>query len=422
MKRRDFLAMASVASAAGAAMWLPAAFVAQGAARVDEPASGAFPDTLGERDYRNLLILVELKGGNDGLNTVIPYADPAYYTLRKNIGIRREQLIQLDGQTALHPALQSLIPLWQARELAIVQGVGYAQPNLSHFRSIEIWDTASRADQYLREGWLSRAFAQRPVPAGFAADGVMIDSVEMGPFANGARTIRLVDPMQFARMSRLVTPVSLHERNPELHHVHDVDRDIVNAAPVIRLATGAHEGQPELKTVFPPGAFGASVRTAMQVLSAGNHAPGLPLAGEGVAAIRLTLNGFDTHQNQSGRHAALLAQLAEGLMSMKAALVEMGRWDHTLVMTYSEFGRRARENPGNGTDHGTVAPHFVAGGRVRGGLHGVPPVLTRLDGNGNLPVGVDFREMYATVLASWWGLDPSIVLRERFASLPLLHV
>jgi uncharacterized protein (DUF1501 family) len=160
----------------------------------------------------------------------------------------------------------------------------------------------------------------------------------------------------------------------------------------------------------------------MQVLSAGNHAPGLPLAGEGVAAIRLTLNGFDTHQNQSGRHAALLAQLAEGLMSMKAALVEMGRWDHTLVMTYSEFGRRARENPGNGTDHGTVAPHFFAGGRVRGGLHGVPPVLTRLDGNGNLPVGVDFREMYATVLASWWGLDPSIVLRERFASLPLLHV
>ena len=166
MKRRDFLAVASVASAAGAATWLPAALVApQPAARV----SGA---SLDARGYRNLLILVELKGGNDGLNTVVPYADPAYYTLRMNIGIQREQLIQLDGRTALHPALQPLMPLWQARELAIVQGVGYAQPNRSHFRSIEIWDTASRADQYLREGWLSRAFAQRPVPAGFAADVV----------------------------------------------------------------------------------------------------------------------------------------------------------------------------------------------------------------------------------------------------------
>ncbi len=420
MKRRDFLAVASVASAAGAATWLPAAFVApQRAARV----SGA---SLDARGYRNLLILVELKGGNDGLNTVVPYADPAYYTLRKNIGIQREQLIQLDGRTALHPALQPLMPLWQARELAIVQGVGYAQPNRSHFRSIEIWDTASRADQYLREGWLSRAFAQRPVPAGFAADGMVIGSAEMGPLANGARTIALVDPVRFARASRLVAPGSLHERNAELRHVHGVARDIVKAVPAVHPAAGAHEGQPELKTAFPPGMFGASIRTAMQALFAGDNARGSPLAddgdGDGVAAIRLTLNGFDTHQNQPRHHAALLTHLAEGLMSMKAALVEMGRWDRTLVMTYSEFGRSPRENPGNGTDHGTVAPHFVAGGRVRGGLHGVPPVLTRLDGNGNLPMGVDFREMYATVLASWWGLDPAIALRERFAPLPLLRV
>lgn len=406
MKRRDFLAMASAASVAGAATWLPAAFVApQRAPRV----SSASPDA---RDYRNLLILVELKGGNDGLNTVIPYADPAYYTLRKNIGIQREQLIQLDGRTALHPALQPLMPLWQARELAIVQGVSYPQPNRSHFRSTEIWDTASHADQYLQEGWLSRAFAQRPLPAGFAADGMVIGSAEMGPLANGARTIALVDPVQFARASWLVTPGSVHERNAELHHVHGVARDIVKAVPAVHPAASANDAQPALKTAFPPGTFGASIRAAMQAL----------FAGDGVAAIRLTLNGFDTHQNQPRHHAMLLTHLAEGLMSMKAALVEMGRWDRTLVMTYSEFGRTPRENPGHGTDHGTVAPHFVAGGRVRGGLHGVPPVLTRLDGNGHLPMGVDFREMYATALASWWGLDPALALRQRFAPLPLLRV
>ncbi|MFM0239485.1 DUF1501 domain-containing protein [Paraburkholderia phytofirmans] len=413
MKRRSFLSMSAVASAT---LWLPGAF----------GASMAAPGASSARGYDNLLILVELKGGNDGLNTVIPFADPTYYQLRKNIGIKREQAIQLDERTALHPSLQALMPLWRDQQLAIVQGVSYAQPNLSHFRSIEIWDTASRSDQYLREGWLTRAFAQTPVPAGFAADGVVIGSAEMGPLANGARAITLVNPAQFVKASRLATPVSLHERNPELAHILDVENDIVKAAERLRPA----QGQAPLKTVFPGGAFGSSIRTAMQVLAAGeapkdassrNTQQGRPQRGPGVAVIRLTLNGFDTHQNQPGQQAALLKQLAEGLMSMKSALVELGRWDNTLVMTYAEFGRRARENQSNGTDHGTVAPHFVIGGRVRGGLYGVPPMLARLDGNGNLPVGVDFRQLYATVLGPWWGLDASAILQQRFEPLPLLR-
>lgn len=404
MKRRSFLSMGAAASAT---LWLPRAF-------------GAQLDGLGAsraRGYDNLLILVELKGGNDGLNTVIPFTDPAYYQLRKNIGIKREQGIQLDERTALHPSLQPLMPLWHSQQLAIVQGVSYAQPNLSHFRSIEIWDTASRSDQYLREGWLTRAFAQSPVPPGFAADGVVIGSAEMGPLANGARAIALVNPAQFVKASRLATPVSLHERNPELAHILDVENDIVKAADRLRPT----QGQAQLKTVFPGGAFGSSIKTAMQVLAAGDTSQEKPKSGQGVAVIRLTLNGFDTHQNQPGQQAALLKQLAEGFASMKSALTELGRWDDTLVMTYAEFGRRPRENQSNGTDHGTVAPHFVMGGRVRGGLYGVPPVLARLDGNGNLPVGVDFRQLYATVLGPWWGLDSSAILQQRFEPLPLLR-
>ncbi|MFM0738581.1 DUF1501 domain-containing protein [Paraburkholderia xenovorans] len=418
MKRRNFL---SLGAAAGATLWLPRAF---GAEMLQAAHGSAGPL---ERGYGNLLILVELKGGNDGLNTVIPFADPAYYQLRKNIGVKREQAIQLDERTALHPSLQPLMPLWQSRQLAIVQGVSYAQPNLSHFRSIEIWDTASRSDQYLREGWLSRAFAQTPVPAGFVADGVVIGSAEIGPLANGARAIALVNPAQFVKASRLVTPVSLHERNPELAHILDVENDIVKAADRLRPT----QADAQLKTVFPGGAFGTSIKTAMQVLAASDApksrasaaAPrAQPDSGQGVAVIRLTLNGFDTHQNQSGQQAALLKQLAEGFASMKSALVELGRWDDTLVMTYAEFGRRPRENQSNGTDHGTVAPHFVMGGRVKGGLYGVPPVLARLDGNGNLPVGVDFRQLYATVLGPWWGLDSSAILQQRFEPLPLLRV
>ncbi|EDZ98976.1 protein of unknown function DUF1501 [Burkholderia sp. H160] len=425
MKRRSFLSMSA---AAGASLWLPRAFGAGNAMEApwQEASNTSQAPIARTRGYDNLLILIELKGGNDGLNTVIPFADPTYYALRKNIGIKREQMIQLDERTALHPALQPLMPLWRSRQLAIVQGVSYAQPNLSHFRSIEIWDTASRSDQYLRDGWLTRAFAMRPVPAGFAADGVVIGSAEMGPLANGARAIALVNPAQFVKASRLATPVSLHERNPALAHILDVENDIVKAADRLR----PQQGQPQLKTVFPGGAFGSSIKTAMQVLAASDtvtvaadgRAPReQPLSGQGVAVIRLTLNGFDTHQNQPGQHAALLKQFAEGMAAMQAALVELGRWNDTLVMTYAEFGRRPRENQSNGTDHGTVAPHFVTGGRVQGGLYGVPPVLARLDGNGNLPVGVDFRQLYATVLGPWWGLDAPAILQQRFEPLPLLR-
>ncbi|MFM0201636.1 DUF1501 domain-containing protein [Paraburkholderia fungorum] len=424
MNRRSFLSMGA---AAGATLWLPRAFGAQAASAAEVAQAGAALGGPTNRGYGNLLILVELKGGNDGLNTVIPFADPVYYQLRKNIGIKRDQAIQLDERTALHPSLQSLMPLWQSRQLAIVQGVSYAQPNLSHFRSIEIWDTASRSDQYLREGWLTRAFAQTPVPAGFAADGLVIGSAEMGPLANDARVIALVNPAQFVKAARFATPVPLHERNPEFAHIRDVENDIVKAANHLRPT----QAEAQWKTVFPGGAFGSSIKTAMQVLAAsdapkqvllGNTPQRQPKSGQGVAVIRLTLNGFDTHQNQSGQQTALLRQLAEGFVSMKSALMELGRWDQTLVMTYAEFGRRPRENQSNGTDHGTVAPHFVMGGRVLGGLYGVPPVLARLDGNGNLPVGVDFQQLYATVLGPWWGLDASTILQQRFEPLPLLRV
>ncbi|WP_321916626.1 DUF1501 domain-containing protein [Burkholderia cepacia] len=400
MNRRDFLTLTGAAAAAGVSLWQAPAMAATGR----QPAAG----------YANVLILVELKGGNDGLNTVVPYADPLYYQFRRSIGIKREQVLQLDAHTGLHPSLAPLMPLWRDGQVAVVQGVGYPQPNLSHFRSIEIWDTASRSDQYLHEGWLTRTFAQAPVPPGFAADGVVLGSAEMGPLANGARAIALVNPAQFIRAARLAESSSLREQNPALAHIIDVENDIVKAADRLR----PRGGMREFRTAFPAGAFGTSVKTAMQVLAA-CEASG-PGAQDGVAVLRLTLNGFDTHQNQPGQQAALLKQFAEGMSAMRGALIELGRWNQTLVMTYAEFGRRVRENQSNGTDHGTAAPHFVMGGRVAGGLYGAPPALGRLDGNGNLPVAVDFRQLYATVLGPWWGLDATRVLQQRFDTLPLL--
>ena len=383
MKRRKFLA---AGAATIAALSLPRAAFAQGAG-----------------GYRRLLILVELKGGNDGLNTVVPYADDGYYALRPRLAVKRDEVLQLDERGGLHPAMKPLMTLWQGRELAVVQGVGYANPNLSHFRSIEIWDTAAKSEETLTEGWLARAFTVQPVPAAFAADGVVIGGNDLGPLAGaGTRAIALTDTENFLRQARLANPAG-RARNAALAHILKVEADVVQAAAGLNTNFA-------FRAEFPRNPFGQAVRTAAQI--AANPS--------GVAVIQLSLNGFDTHQNQPGVHNRLLGELSEGVAALKAALVEIGRWDSTLVMTYAEFGRRPQENNSMGTDHGTANVHFLAGGKVRGGLYGAPPGLRDLDG-GNLRFSVDYRSLYATVLERWWGVPSGRVLNGKFAALEVLR-
>jgi uncharacterized protein (DUF1501 family) len=352
---------------------------------------------------RKLLVLVELKGGNDGLNTVVPYANPEYARLRPRLALDRDQVLKLAPECGLHPALEKLAPVWESRRLAIVQGLGYPDPNLSHFRSIEIWDTASKSDEYLEAGWLTRAFAASPSPPGFAADGVVVGLGGMGPLSgHGARAIALANPEQFLRNARLARGEG-EARNAALAHILRVERDVLVSAERL------HAGK-AFSTGFPAGAFGSRIATAAQL--AANPA--------GIAVVRLSLDGFDTHAYQLGTHQNLLRQLGEGLGALRDALVEAGRWDATVVATYAEFGRRPRENHTGGTDHGTANVHFVMGGRVRGGLYGAPPALDRLDGGGNLPFAVDFRAYYATFLERHWGVESARVLGGRFRPLDFI--
>lgn len=388
MHRREFLQWLGAAGLGGAAA--QRAFAA-GSARAPE--------------YRRLLILVELKGGNDGLNTLIPYADPAYAALRPKLALPRDQVVQLDDRYALHPGLAPLLPLWREGRLGILHGVGYPAPNLSHFRSIEIWDTASSSVEYLQDGWLARTFAAVPPPRAFAADGVIVGSNELGPLTGGGtRAIALSNTEQFLRQARLAAPRGVPS-NHALAHILKTEADIQQAAAGLNARF-------EFTTDFPKTDFGNAVKTASQVLA--NRA--------GVAVVRVTLGGFDTHQNQLPTHARLLKDLAEGIVALRSALTELGRWDDTLLATYAEFGRRPRENMSGGTDHGTASVHFVAGGRVAGGFHGEQPALTRLDGEGNLIHSVDFRSVYATILERWWGADSQGPLGGRFAPLDFLRV
>ena len=354
-------------------------------------------------DYRKLLVLIELKGGNDGLNTVVPYADNAYYTLRPKLALSRDSVVRLTDRAALHPALAPLLPLWESRQLAVLQGVGYPDPNLSHFRSIEIWDTASNSNQYLQDGWLTRTFSTAATPRDFAADGVIIGSQDLGPLAGGGtRAIALNNTEQFLRQARLAS-VEGTTRNKALGHILKVEADIMQAASNLN-------ADHAFTTVFPTSAFGNAIRAACQV--AANTA--------GVAVVRVTLNGFDTHSGQLATQARLMGELSGGLVALKRALDELDKWNDTLVLTYAEFGRRPKENLSGGTDHGTASAQFALGGRVRGGMFGEQPSLDHLTGEGNTVFAIDFRSVYATVLDQWWGAPSTDVLGERFAPVAFL--
>jgi len=397
MQRRQF--MHAFSTATGAALL---------AAHAPGWAQGAAQRASSVAD--RILILVELKGGNDGLNTVVPFADPAYAQLRPVIGLKADEVLRLDAKTGLHPALKPLLGLWEKGQLGIVQGVGYPEPNLSHFRSIEIWETASRSTEYLADGW-----AARGMKAGFSArshfttDGVLIGGTDMGALA-GARAVSLNNPEAFVTQSRFAQGAdplltARAQGNPALRNLLQVEADINQAA------SGLRGDKYNFTTVFPTGGFGNSVKAAAQVVASQVAKP----SGEGgVPVITLSLGSFDTHQNQLGTHAALMKQLSEGLVALQSSLTELGAWDRTLVMTFSEFGRRARQNNSNGTDHGTAAPHFVMGGAVRGGLYSQPPDLTRLDAAQNTLYTTDFRQLYSTVAKDWWGVSPEAVTRGRF--------
>ncbi len=392
INRREFLAALSAATAAGVGV---------------VAAPGAFaqsPTTTATSLYKRLLILVELKGANDGLNTFVPYADPAYYALRPTIGIKRDQVLQLNDKFGLHPALDLLMPMWAKGELAAVTGLGYPQPNLSHFRSIEIWDTASNANDYLAEGWLARAFATVAPPKSFVADGIAVGGGDLGPLANGSRARSIASTEAFVRQAKLADP---HGRasNKALQHILRLEGEAQSAALNI-------DPKVTLKTEFPTHAFGQQVKTAMQVVA----------ASPGVAALRVGLGSFDTHQGQPGTQQTLLKQLAEGINAIRQASIELGRWQDTAIVTYCEFGRRAKENQSNGTDHGTANTQFVIGGGVKGGLYGSHPSLTQLSGDGNLLFTTDYRALYSTLLTQWWGFSGAQsekVLAGKYAPLSL---
>ncbi|MEZ5668665.1 MAG: DUF1501 domain-containing protein [Alphaproteobacteria bacterium] len=340
-----------------------------------------------------VLILVKLAGGNDGLNTLVPYADPAYRRARPQIGLTAADVLDLGDGLGLHPGLAGLEDAWAAGDLAVVRGVGYAPADRSHFRSMDVWETGGTPAAPLPTGWLARTLPaalgpRRPL------DLLVIGADPMVNVAGGNVTAYALSAgATLPRSVPAANVASAAPANPALGHILEVQRRLAAAQSGLAEALST---LPTLATPFPDDDFGRRLALAARLVAGG--AP--------VRAILVPLAGFDTHAGQRAVHDALLSALGNGLAALRAALVEAGRWRATTVATYSEFGRRLAENGSGGTDHGTAAPHLVLGGAVAGGWHGVQPSLADLVDRDPLPT-TDFRAYLASLAVAGLGLAPA---------------
>lgn len=367
-----------------------------------------------------ILVVVQLTGGNDGLNTVIPYKDPEYYKLRPTIAIPKDQVKGIGHDLGFHPAADAFARLLNDRAaLCVVQGVGYPNPSQSHFRSMDVWNAGSTAES-LTEGWVGKALKQKAVPAFHLAAGNESAPLALGGAPARVPSITSLEDFQLkmasasgadkAAQKGVITGVAAPSSgSPANNKLLDfvARTQTTTYASSDKLAAIGKNYEP--KVPYPASPLANRLKLAAQLID----------AGVGARIFYVSIDGFDTHAGQGGAvgaHANLLRQVSEGISAFYRDLAERGHKDRLCVMTFSEFGRRGGENGSKGTDHGSGAPMFLVGGTVKAGVVGAHPSLTKLDA-GNLVHHTDFRRVYAAVLERWLGIDAKAVLGPGFSPL-----
>jgi uncharacterized protein (DUF1501 family) len=363
-----------------------------------------------------ILVVVELTGGNDGLNTVIPFKDAEYAKLRPTLKQPEGQIKKVNDDIGLHPSMTGLADLLQDNALCIVQGVGYPNPTQSHFRSMDIWQAASDADT-LTEGWIGKALKAMPNTPSFH----LKSDNEKAPLALAGAPAAVPSIANLADFQLQVTAVS----NADKKSQRDVIEASVNSPDgkglldfVQRTAADTYASSRRLQEIgknyepkapYPTTPLANRLKLAAQLID----------AGLGARIFYVAIDGFDTHSGQAPAHANLLATLSGATTAFFKDLAARGHRDRVLMMTFSEFGRRAKENGSRGTDHGEAAPMLLVGGKVKPGAVGKHPSLTELNA-GNLKFHTDFRQVYATILEQWLGVSSKEVLVAKFEPVEIL--
>jgi uncharacterized protein (DUF1501 family) len=360
-----------------------------------------------------ILVVLEMSGGNDGLNTLVPYGDDAYYRHRPTIGLKPDGLLRLDDHFALNPGMVGLHRLWQDGRLAVVHGCGYDNPSFSHFTSMAYWQTAA-PNSGAEYGWVGR-LADGLDPAGTPNFVVNIaDSQSLAVRSRGHVPVVFDDPKTFQRagffdeqamFEQVADPASAAD-NPTRQYLLEIARSALDASALVREACAGYH------TPLDYGLAPLDLDKVAALIVAD-----LPAR---LYYVSFRHNAFDTHVHQNALHQRLLTYTADAIAAFMADLERIGRADDVVLLAFSEFGRRVPENTSLGTDHGTAGPMFVVGKPVRGGHYGIVPSLTELTEGDNLRHTTDFRRVYATVAESWLGYrDTGRLLGADFEALPM---
>jgi uncharacterized protein (DUF1501 family) len=372
-----------------------------------------------QRDGR-VLVVVQLDGGNDGINTVVPFADEGYAKNRKILRLPADRLLKIDKEVGLHPAMGDAARLLESGRLAVVQGVGYPNPSRSHFKSMAIWhsaevtlpkDDADDAESKAAYGWIGQALDSGPRPADGSPGATFIGTGAMPAALRSRRSVATALTRPEDSVLNLKTRPAIAPPGPGKDLAAFVERSTLDAyatsermAEVLRARdTGAR---------YPATGLAGQLRVIARLLKGG--------VGTRVFYTSQPFNSYDTHAVQLPHHGDLLGELSGALKAFLDDLQASGLAERVAVLCFSEFGRRVAENASHGTDHGTAGPVFLAGPGVRAGLVGEAPKLLDLQ-EGDLKMAVDFRRVYATVLEHWLGMPAKAALGGEFARLPLFR-
>lgn len=422
--RRTFLGNSLTLVGAGATV---PAFLDQTAwalARPDDaPLTKSKPGVPDDR----VLVVVQLAGGNDGLNTVVPVRNDDYRKGRPRLAIAAGDTLRIDDELGFHPAAKGLKSLYDDGLLGIVQGLGYPNPNRSHFKSTDIWESAS-PDGRQHSGWLGRYFDNActgadPCPSESAI--ALKGEAPMALHGEQFRAVAFTNPQALQwnlarRRGRGAAALKKSFENLNQPEEREADEAISELAYLQRTALDARLSADQIRKAvgarsraqYPGQRFSQSLRTVARMIAAG-----LP-----TKVYYVSLGGFDTHANQVGRHTQLMTQLGDGLRAFVSDLKGQGNLDRTLIMTFSEFGRRVTENASGGTDHGEASCLFLAGTAIEPGLHGTYPSLAPKNRNrGDLAFTTDFRRVYAAILGDWLKADATKILGQKFEPLELVR-
>ncbi|MCE2464194.1 MAG: DUF1501 domain-containing protein [Dehalococcoidia bacterium] len=375
-------------------------------------------------ERERVIVVLSLSGGNDGLNTLIPYNNPTYYDYRNTLGISEDQVIRINDEVGFHPSMTELKGIYDQGNMAVIQGVGYPNPSRSHFRSMDIWHTCE-PDTIGSEGWLGRTIRDldpnhenvltgvnfgRGLPRALAAPGVPVASV--GNLATYGLLTGIPGEEERSQaldiFSRMYSPAI--GSGPIMDYIWETGRSALKGADILKVAPEMYSSSVEYGN-YP---IAQGMRGIAQV-----HFADL---GTRILYTTSPYNSFDTHANQAGDHARLWRQVSETVSDFYEDLKEHHRGDEVLLFMFSEFGRRARDN-GGGTDHGTGGVCWVMGDHVKGGLYGQYPSLKEgdLEDGGDLLHTVDFRSVYATMLEKWLGMDSKPIVGGTFEQLDFLN-